>query len=244
MPGPDITADVLRTQPDHRTRLTPEAKQALRQLARPSERSGGLSPLSYNLTISHEHRFIWFRVAKVATRTLLGYFEEHDVTLDVDHAYWMRYPTALFADYVKFGFVRHPLPRFVSTWQDKVVNANYFGFDDAALARMRERPEEFAAWVGEQDLTDADQHLALQTRLIDLTQVDLLGRLETFDADFAAVCARIGLPAVPARARHRTATSDTPRVLGSEELQAAVAELYRRDFQVLGYDAGPSPQSR
>jgi hypothetical protein len=243
VPGPEISADVLRTQPDHRTRLTPEARQALRRLARPAERSGELSPLSYNLTISHEHRFVWFRVAKVATRTLLGWFEDHGVTLDVHHAYAIRYPTALLADYVKFGFVRHPLPRFVSTWQDKVVNANYFGIDEPTLARLRERPEEFAAWAARQDLLEGDQHLALQSRLVDLSQVDVLGRLESFDADFAAVCERIGLPAVPATARNRTATAQTPGMLASEELRAAVAELYRRDYQVLGYDP-EGPQSR
>ncbi len=241
MPGPDLTADVLRTQPGHRARLTPEAKLALRRLERPAGRSGDLSPLGYNLTISHERRFVWFRVAKVATRTLLGYLQEQEVALDVEHAYWMRYPTALFADYVKFGFVRHPLPRFVSAWQDKVVNANYFGFDDATLTRVRERPEAFAAWVGEQDLTDTDQHLALQSRLVDLTQVDFLGRLETFAEDFAELCGLIGLPAVLPQTQHRTATAETPRLLASEELRAAVAELYRRDFQVLGYaTAAPS----
>jgi hypothetical protein len=240
VPGPDFAADLLRTQPDKRTRLTEESRDALRQLSRPSARSGELSPAAYNLTISHAHRFIWFRVAKVGTRTLLGYFEEHGVPLDVDHAYRMRYPTALFADYVKFGFVRHPLPRFVSTWQDKVVNRNYFGFDDATHARMSENVEEFAGWAAEQDLTEADQHLALQSRLIDLSQIDFLGRLESFDADFAAVCERIGLPVVPATPRHRTATAQTPATLASAELQAAVAEMYRLDFQVFGYD----PQSR
>lgn len=237
---PDFSADLFRTQPDKRTRLTEESRDALRQLVRPSARSGELSPSAYNLTISHAHRFIWFRVAKVATRTLLGYFEDNDVALDVDHAYRMRYPTALFADYFKFGFVRHPLPRFVSTWQDKVVNRNYFGFDDAAHARMSANVEEFAGWAATQDLAAGDQHLALQARLIDLTQVDFLGRLESFDADFAQVCERIGLPAVPAKPRHRTATADTPATLASTELQAAVAEMYRLDFQVFGYD----PQSR
>lgn len=237
--GPEISAEVLRTDPDNRARLTPEAKQALRQLARPAARSGELSPRSYNLTISHAHRFVWFRVAKVATRTLLGYFEDNGVVLDVDHAYRMRYPTALLADYFKFGFVRHPLPRFVSTWQDKVVNANYFGFDDDALARMREHVEEFAAWAAGHDLddlADADTHLALQTRLLDLSQVDFVGRLETFDADFAVVCDRLGLPTVPATPRHRTATTRTASLLDSAELQAAVAQMYRKDFQVLGYD--------
>ncbi|MCB0895172.1 MAG: sulfotransferase family 2 domain-containing protein [Nocardioides sp.] len=236
MTGPEISAEVFRTEPERRTRLTAEARQALRQLARPGSRSGELSPSAYNLTISHAHRFMWFRVAKVATRTLLGYFEDHGVALDVDHAYRMRYPTALFADYFKFGFVRHPLPRFVSTWQDKVVNANYFDLDDDVLGRVRERPEAFAAWVADQDLTVADQHLALQTRLIDLTQVDFLGRLETFDADFALVCRRLGLPVAAAAPRHRTATARTPEMLGSAELQSAVADLYRLDYQVLGYD--------
>lgn len=235
MPGPDFAADLLRTQPDRRSHLTEESRDALRRLSRPAERSGGLSPAGYNLTISHECRFIWFRVAKVATRTILGYFGDHGVALDVHHAYRMRYPTALFADYFKFGFVRHPLPRFVSTWQDKVVNRNYFGFDDATLSRMQARPEEFAGWVAAQDLAVADQHLALQTRLLDLTQIDFLGRLETFDADFAEVCGRLGLPGVAAEPRHRTATAQTPSMLASPELQAAVAEMYRLDFQVFGY---------
>lgn len=234
--GPEISADVLRTEPGKRTRLTADAKQALRRLARPSARSGELSPRAYNLTISHRHRFVWFRVAKVATRTLLGYFEDHDVVLDVDHAYWTRYPTALFGDYFKFGFVRHPLPRFVSTWQDKVVNSNYFELDEPTLGRLRHHPEEFAAWVAGRDLTDTDQHLALQTRLIDLTQVDFLGRLETFDRDFEVVCRRLDLPVVPAAPRHRTATAQTASMLASEDLQAAVADLYRLDYQVLGYD--------
>lgn len=236
MERPAISADLFRTLPDNRYRLTPESRQALRQLGRPSQRSGELSPLGYSLTISHAHRFLWFRVAKVASRSILGYFAEHDVHLDVNHAQNMRYPTALFGDYLKFAFVRHPLPRFVSAWQDKVVNNNYFGFDDAALPRMREHVEAFAAWTATQpldDLRDGDVHLALQTRLIDLSQVDVVGRLETFDRDFAEICTRLGLPAAPVRPRNQTSAPATY----SDELRAAVSELYRLDFQVLGYDA-------
>lgn len=239
MAGPEISVDVLRTQPDQRARLSVEAKRALRQLARSSERSGELSPLTYNLTISHTHRFVWFRVAKVATRTLVGYFDENDVVREVSHALWMRYPTALFADYFRFGFVRHPLRRFVSTWQDKVVNANYFELDEPTLTRMRSRPEEFAGWVADLDLDDANQHLAFQSRLVDLTQIDFLGRLETFDADFAAVCGQLSLPVVPPRPRNRTATPQTAELLTSTELQRVVADLYRKDYQVFGYDAAP-----
>lgn len=243
MVGPEFSAEVLRTEPERRRRLTAEARRALRQVARPSARSGELSPLPYNLTISHGHRFVWFRVAKVATRTLLGYFEEQKVVLDVEHAYRMRYPTALLADYFKFAFVRHPLPRFVSTWQDKVVNNNYFDFDAGTLAEMRDNPLPFAAWVSGLDLADlahADAHLVLQSSVVDLSQVDFLGRLETFDADFREVCSQVGLPAVAATPRNQTAAQRSPALLDSTELQDAVAQMYRRDYQILGYDpAGP-----
>lgn len=227
-----ITPDLFRTQPGARTQVTDETRKAMRQLARRSDRAGRLSPLGYNLTISHQHRFMWFRVAKVGTRTLLGYFAEHGIALDVEHAMKLRYPTALFADYFKFAFVRHPLGRFVSAWRDKVVDHNYFDFDAAELERMQVI-ENFAHWVAGLDLARADHHLAPQTRLVDLTQIDHLGRLETFDDDFAAVCRQLGLPVAPPAALNRSSRDEaTP---ASDELTSMVAELYRRDFQVLGY---------
>ena len=217
--------------------LTDQTRNTVRRLTRQSARAGMLSPLEYNLTISHERRFIWFRVAKVGTRTILGHFAEHDVPLDVHHAMRVRYPTAAFADYFKFAFVRHPVDRFVSAWRNKVVDHNYFEFDPDTHERMQ-RVEEFARWTAEQDLSDlatADHHLALQSRLIDLTQVDFLGRLESFDADFAEVCRRIDVPASPAEPRNQTRPRDSAPEPVSEELRQILAEIYRQDFQIFGY---------
>jgi hypothetical protein len=231
-----ITTEALATEPEDKYRLTGPSREALRTLARRAGRSGALSPLGYNLTISHKHQFVWFRVAKVGTRSILGHFAQNSVEVEVNHAMRMRYPTALFADYFKFAFVRHPLTRFVSAWRNKVVDTNYFGFDDPTLARMQ-RIEEFARWVCDQDLADlatADHHLALQTRLVDLSQVDFLGRLETFDADFAAVCERIGVPVTEVDRRNQS----TPRAGESDpspELRDLLADVYRRDYQVFGY---------
>jgi hypothetical protein len=233
----DLSAALFHTDPDRRTALSPQTRQTVRQLGRRSARSGRLSPLGYNLTISHDHRFLWFRVAKAGTRTVLGHLADHDVPLDVHHAMRLRYPTTVFEDYFKFAFVRHPRTRFVSAWRNKVVQNNYFGFDDATLPQMQQI-EGFARWAAEQDLSDlatADHHLALQTRLVDLTQIDYLGRLETFDDDFAAICERIGVPATRAEVRNRTGRGDGADEPMSEELRSLVAEIYRRDFQVFGY---------
>ena len=193
-----------RTRPDDRFKLTDDARRAVRAMAQSGEQAGWVSPLRYNLSVSHGHRFVWFRVAKVATRTIRHHFESHHVALDVDHAMRVRYPLAAFGEYVTFGFVRDPLDRFVSAWHDKVVDNNYYAFDEATHQRMQ-RVEEFALWTATHDLAavpGTDQHLTLQSRMIDLNRVDFVGRLETFDRDFAEVCELVGAPAVPRSEEH------------------------------------------
>ena len=54
--GPD--PELFRTRPGNRRRLTPAGQDALDRLAVAGEESGWLSPLAYNLTISHSHRFV------------------------------------------------------------------------------------------------------------------------------------------------------------------------------------------
>ena len=41
------------------------------------------SNLHYNLTISEENRFVWFRVAKVGSRTILDIFKQANVKLSI-----------------------------------------------------------------------------------------------------------------------------------------------------------------
>ncbi|MBC2931530.1 sulfotransferase family 2 domain-containing protein [Nocardioides sp. zg-1228] len=228
---------LFRTRAGNRRRLTPEAQEEVERLAGAAEASAWLSPLAYNLTISHSHRFVWYRVAKVATRTIRHHCETHGVSMDVDHAMRVRYPLASFADYFTFAFVRDPLDRFVSAWQDKVVDHNYYGFDPATLARMQ-AIEEFARWTAGHDLAavpGTDQHLTLQSRMIDLNRVDFVGRLETFDRDFAEVCERIGAPAVPTAPKNQTAPGGRDRRV-SPELGELVGRMYARDYQVFGYE--------
>ncbi|WP_110183058.1 sulfotransferase family protein [Nocardioides solisilvae] len=240
-PRTAATAETLfpegfRTREGDRFKLTVEAQETLGLLAEQASAGGWVSPLGYNLTVSHSHRFVWYRVAKVATRTIRHHFASHGVSLDADHAMRVRYPTAAFSDYLKFAFVRDPLERFVSAWQDKVVNMNYFKFDETTHARMQV-VEEFARWTAEHDLgrvPGTDQHLALQSRLIDLSSVDFVGRLESFDRDFAEVCDRVGAPAVPTRPQNQTAPGGR-RDDVSDELRELVAGMYRRDYQIFGY---------
>ncbi|NIP55439.1 MAG: sulfotransferase family 2 domain-containing protein, partial [Phycisphaerae bacterium] len=92
----------------------------------------------YNLTISHQHKFIWFRVAKVATRTILNHFQTNQIHLDVEHAGFIFYPPGLFTSYFKFAFVRNPWDRLVSCWLDKVIQSNFYHFEAGKYEKMKE----------------------------------------------------------------------------------------------------------
>ncbi len=229
-----VTAETLRTQADRPITLTPDSRELVEKLRRRSVRSGLLSPRGYNLTISHKHRFLWFRVAKVGTRSLFEHFEGNGVVLDVRGAVNLRYPTALVEDYFAFAFVRHPVDRFISAWRNKVVDANYFEFDAATHQQMQDLPA-FIEYAEGLDLDASDRHIAPQSRLIDLTRVDYLGRLESFSDDVAAVCARLRLP--PAALPRKNSTSfGSPDPVASET-RRRIANLYQRDHQIFGYPA-------
>jgi hypothetical protein len=237
VPDPGIDPTSLKAPPGHPKILTQRSAALLAELRDHDRASGSLSPLTYNITVSHPHRFLWFRNAKVGTRTILGFLDDQQVDDRLLVLSLTQYPTAAFADYFKFGFVRHPLDRFISAWQDKVHQQNHFRFGPAKWERMK-TIENFAAWVAKQDLRDlatTDRHVALQSRLIDLTQVDYLGRMETFGSDFSAVCSTIGLEWTEPVRQNQSQPRGVSRDNASAELRSMVEEMYARDYQVFGY---------
>ena len=186
VPGPEISADVLRTQPDHRTRLTPEARRALRQLARPSERSGELSPLAYNLTISHAHRFIWFRRRQVrhphAARLLRGERRHLDVRPRVPDALPHRALRRLLQ--VRLRAAPAPPVRLHLAGQGR--QPNYFEFDEPRSRGCRRARRSSPAGSPSQDLARPTS----TSRSSPAYRPDpgrLPRSLETFDRDFAEV---------------------------------------------------------
>ena len=232
-----VTETTVLTSPSgHPKVLTRASRAELERRQQLHRETGALSPRVHNLTISKGDKFVWFRNAKVATRTIQAFLDEQYpeglmVLSEVP------YPTAAFADYFKFGFVRHPLDRFISAWQNKVCDTNHFRFSPEQRQQMQ-TIETFAAWVAAQDVDDlatTDRHIVRQARLLDLTQVDFVGRMETFGADFGAVCERLGLQWSEPERRNRSEPSGITADTASAELRSIVEETYRLDYQVFGY---------
>lgn len=189
----------------------------------------------YKLTISHERKFIWFRVPKAGSSTILSHLRESEVFLDMERAGRIHYPVKLYADYFKFAFIRNPWSRLVSCWKNKVVDSNVeFNFAAAELERMQNF-EEFVDFVAGLDINKCNSHLRLQTALIDLNNINYLGRMETFGDDVNHIFRKMGLQEKEVVPRNVSSGSKPYQDYYSKELAAKVAQIYRKDIQIFGY---------
>lgn len=189
----------------------------------------------YNITICHEKNFLWFRVAKVGTRTIFNVFDQAKLKLDADHPMNCYYPPNLYRGYFKFAFVRNPWDRLVSCWINKVVNTNLFNFSDSQLLEMRTF-RNFVKFVESQNIEDCDPHLRLQQKFIDLNNVDFVGRFENFEEDLSKTIKFIGIESVTIPHKNASAKRLHYREYYEGDLTERVAEIYRKDINIFHYD--------
>jgi len=176
---------------------------------------------------------MWFRVAKVCSRTI--YFHlKRNVRLDCEHAYNIIYPINLYSDYFKFSFVRNPWDRLVSCWYNKVIQSNYFSFNDDRYEKMQ-LFEKFVDYVSTLDINTCDRHLKLQSSLIDLNEIDYIGRFETFAEDYTAICQKLDIPLDNFIHKNKSLKTKHYTEFYTDELREKVHQIYLKDIQIFGY---------
>lgn len=189
----------------------------------------------YHLTISERHKFIWFRVAKVGTRTIFKHFKNHHVELSAKEPSFVWYCPRLYSKYFKFAFVRNPWDRLVSCWHNKILGENYFELEQNQLNELKTFAN-FVAFVEQEGLHHRDRHVQLQVELINLPDLDFLGRMERFAEDFAKVCERIGIEPDRVAAQNISANRKSYREYYTPKLRDRVGRIYERDVSAFGYD--------
>ena len=135
----------------------------------------------------------------------------------------------MWEQFFKFAFVRDPFDRFIS--------AAWFHYQDTGRMRddpmgtmkaMLEARSHFLVRPQHEFICDGDGRLL----------VDQVGRYETLQADFDAVCNRIGAGGAPLPAVNVTRRPGETEL--DDELVQMLRETYARDFELFGYSASPA----
>lgn len=190
--------------------------------------------LTYNISYSAEHKFIWYRTAKCGTRSILKIFENNKNIVSEDNIklklHWEQY--------FKFAIVRNPWDRLLSAWKDK-VQKQWTILPDAPYrlnAYKKYKDKSFSYFVKNVD-PSIDRHTMCLSNLIDLKNINYIGRFENLQQDFNIVCDKIGIPQQQLPHVNKTKHKHYTEYYDDESRQI-VAEKYARDIEYFNYEFG------
>lgn len=205
------------------------------------------------MIVSHHHRFIFAAVPKTGGHSVRQALRPHLGPDDLEQAglfVQKRFPMPelanlqhghfglaqvrpflgedVFASYFKFAFVRNPFDRFVSYCSFMTRHHGYFDRDPQGTMRrflFEVRPMDHVHFQPQCGLlVDADGRLL----------TDYLGRVEEMQASYDEICRRLGLPGSPLERVNGSRRGDY-RQYYDQQLIDGVAELYRSDLDLFGY---------
>ena len=201
--------------------------------------------------ISDRYRFVWFRIPKVASTSMLQALQACDPNARVIcpmtlYEFYQCHSWEV-QNYFTFGFVRHPVHRIRSCWADKIpdvsnshhidewyVNAHYGlsrGIDFYAFCEWLLSP-----WG---DDIFAEPHWLSQHYMLtkpDGSLVDFIGKYESIEDDWRIVLDRIGLPYIDLpRLNVKSTYDDWSHDTLDDEIMHQLEKRYNRDYELGGY---------
>ncbi len=136
----------------------------------------------YNIIISKDKNYVWFRSAKVCTRTIQHILKKNS-QFSINGSNLVFYRNK-YKKYYKFVFVRNPWDRVVSCYCDKVLGAKELPYYEDCFGKDFKY---FVKFIEKKNLKNADRHIRLQSNLFPINDVDYIGRFETFESDLKHV---------------------------------------------------------
>ena len=206
------------------------------------------------MIISHQHRFIFAAIPKTGTHSVRQALREHMSPDDLEQVGLFvnkRFPFAelaqiahghltlqqvrpfigeeAFSGYFKFAFVRNPFDRFVSYCAFMARKDGAFERNPQQVMRQllfRVRPMHHVLFQPQHGFITGENGELL---------TDQVGRVEDMQTSYDAICQRIGIPS-RALTQVNSSRRGSYRDYYDQPLIDGVRELYRRDFELFGYN--------
>lgn len=187
-----------------------------------------VSKRRYFMSYDYKHKVLWFRNYKVASRTINEMLQTDSKKGQYIYASQAAYISSMFKNYFKFAFVRRPEERLISCWQNKVLDQNYFNFSSSEHSHYKEL-DNFLSFVETLNVDICDEHLRSQNSLIDLNNLDFLGRFENFNEDLRLLIEKIGVKnyTIP----HLNASKKKNLVL-TQTQKERIYKIYEKDYRI------------
>lgn len=223
--------------------------------------------LNATVCISIKNRYVYFEVPKAACSTIKNALHQLETDGLAARPRVTAHPLPVESPFVKpyqlkredllhilrspeffrFSFVRDPYSRLLSAYRDKILNDDektrrYFrnsigaGVDDDISFTS------FVGRVSRQSHKAMDKHWTPQIyqSFAHFCDLDFVGKLENFKADFGTVLMRINANVdAPTVAPHATGSAAKMREYYTSEAAARVAQIFARDFECFEYDRDP-----
>ena len=197
----------------------------------------------YNITCSNKQNYVWFRIAKAGTRSMINLLHQNTeidtgfpLSIDgADYGYNKPYKPE-YHTFFKFTIVRNPWSRLLSAWKNKVQDdwGNMSKFKLKYFEQFQGR--EFSFFV-KNFKTTADDHLKIQLDAFDQTKIDFIGKLENLGQDFDIICDKIGIPREKLPRKNATKHKRYTEYY-DDETREIVAQKYAKDIEYFGYKFG------
>ena len=94
----------------------------------------------------------------------------------------------------------------------------------------------FVEFVSQFDLENCDRHLRLQSELIDMNNIDYIGRFENFNEDLLVILNEIGLENSKISKLNSSNIGSYYKDYYDNDLKNRVGEMYRKDIMKFNYD--------
>lgn len=148
-----------------------------------------------------------------------------------------------FEAFFKFAIVRNPWDRLLSAYRFLKKGGRNEGdrrWAERHLAEFDDFQEFVMKWVSTENVRKG-VHFKPQCDFIqvpgdDQLQIDYLGRFESLESDFQHICERLGVDAVLRHSNRSTQSNRDFRQQYDDRMIQIVADVYRKDIEVLGYD--------